>query len=311
MLGGIRLKKLSRATIIKIYNSIIGEESSYKVQNERLNKICNLFSSEELESNLLGIEKDMYIKYIIPVITKVKNIEEISVIFFAALLANYNKGEYQISTLNNKDRETTDSEDWFCNIQENVDIAIEKLKEIQFINNQYVKDSELKEAYKIKDPLILSRNVKQIQEKYISKDEWEKKWLEDRKLYYTELINIISVFSRIDLIYFESQLNKGNACTVKLENILRELECLPIDIKRKFLANNEKYIDILHNEINITVENIYKNVELAKVKKNNEEIINASTIRMEYEMLKIPLENKINEKIENMYKNIGIKKSKT
>jgi len=270
--------------MFRISDMITDATSAYKVQKERLDKICEMFRNKELVNNLEGTEKSAYINYILPVIEGNKKFDDLSGVFFSALLANYDADEYQINTIKNEDRNTIDSDDWIENLNKNIEKAIKALENLQFKEYQQQEDKELKAAHGIKDKLLANRKIAQIQEKYKDRAQWYDTWIKEKEYFSSELVNILSVCARLDFIYYQSQFK--NEYEAKMEHILRETKCLPIDIKRRFLDKSRKNIDILYDAISETVKEIYDDVEKAKARKNDKELVDAMQAKWEYEMLK-------------------------
>lgn len=275
---------MDRAKMFRISDVITNTNSAYKVQKERLDKICKIFKRKELISTLEGTEKSAYIKYILPVIKGDKKFDELSGIFFAALLANYDIDEYQINTIKNEDRNTIDADDWIKNLNRNINRAREALENIQFKEYQQQEDRELKAIHGIKDKILASRKIAQIQKKYKDRAQWHNTWIKEKEYFNSELVNILSICVKLDYIYYQSHLK--NEYETKMEYILRETKCLPVDVKRRFVDKNEKYIDILYDSINETVKRIYDDVEKARARNNDKELVDAIQVKWEYKMLK-------------------------
>lgn len=273
---------MDRAKMFRISDSITGTQSVYKVQNARLDKICKIFKEKELVNSLKGTEKSAYIKYILPVINGEK-FDDLSGVFFGSLLANYDIDEYQINMIQNKDRDTIDSDDWIENLIDNIEKAIKSSENVKFKEYQQQENRDVKAVKGKNDIRLYNAKVREIKKQYLNNAEWHDRRIEDIKYYNCDLTNIISICYRIDDIYYQKQLK--NDYEARIGHILRETECLPVDVKRKFLSDNKKYIDILFNAIDVTVKGIYQDIEKAKAV-DNKELVNAKVTKGEYEMLK-------------------------
>lgn len=275
---------VNRTMMFNISDEITGTNSAFKVQDERLDRICEIFKDKELVSNLEGTEMAAYKQYILPVIKGDKEIKEVSGVFFAALLANYDKDEHQASIIKDKDRNIMDSDDWIGNLNENIRKAIKALEDIQFKDYEQKKDKELKSIQTINDRLVVNKKIEQIQKKYKHKVEWHDEWIQDREYFNSELVNLVSICMRFDYIYYLSQLK--NEYEAKIGHILRKIECLPVDVKRKFLSDNKRYIDTLDNAVDVTIKGINDDVKKARAKGNGKELDDALALKVEHEMLK-------------------------
>ncbi|SHI41432.1 hypothetical protein [Parasporobacterium paucivorans] len=280
---------MTRSDIFNVSEQLNGYEgvrAQYKVQNENLKRICEIFTEEDFINSLSIEEKSAYKRYITPVIRCFKdisisenvrmekskselekkagkNFEELSVAFFAALQKNYGQDNYQTKILNREFRNTIESDDWITDTRKNMENALEILKEIQYKKYLAEKEKKYNNAYKLKDS---GKRVKNILTQYLPRPEWEKKWSEEKEELIGDMMIISSICYRMELTYYQVQEQMGKEYADRMKEILREFECLPVHVKISIGYNNMKHIDALKEAVNASVKGLYDDVKNAKDK---------------------------------------------